>query len=447
MLQLLWHASLASPLYGSSPRFFRPLRLWDLCHLLRPGRDGGIAGGYLADKIIGIRHAITLGGLLIAAGHLCLAFGDPHSAFFWSLALIVIGSSLFSGNITALLGQFYEKEDPRRESGFTLFYMGINSGALLATLSCGVIGETWGWHYGFGLAAVGMLLGNLAFFSFQSLLEGKGGGPLIEMKKKWIAGLLSILIGVPVCLLFIKNEAYFLFILPWMSLLAAGWTFYRIRRDISVQKLLTLSGYLAILSLFFAAEEQIGSSLMIFSEKFSTKSIGGFAFPSSLLLSVNPTVIIIGGFLLNRFHATSSPLRLTLRIGLACAMGSSAFFILSGCCLWPAASQGVPGALLLLVFAMISTAELLLAPAVIAYCSEIAPKTHQGVMMGLIPLAFSFASLLGGFFSKSLAGAPSSPHEIEAYRQGFNLIALLLGMLILLPLAQGILIYKKKVLS
>jgi POT family proton-dependent oligopeptide transporter len=410
---------------------------------------GGVVGGRLADSLLGLRGAITLGGTLIALGHLCLALGEQNTAFFWSLALIVAGSSLFSGNITALLGQFYQKEDARREAGFTLFYMGINVGALLATLLCGAVGEMWGWHYGFGLAAIGMVMGNVAFLTFQRLLEDKGCAPIQGKKKRLGAACLYMLVGIPLFMLLIHNEDVLLPVLPWMAGLAVGYTFYQIRQALPLSQLVSLAIYLGAFSLFFAAEEQIGSSLMLFSEKYSTKSITGFAIPSTSLLSVNPTIIILGGFILNRFSKTSCPKRLVLRMGIACAIGTAAFLLASTCCLWPSASEKVPAGLLILAFGMISLAELLLAPAVIAHCSAIAPKEHQGIIMSLIPLGFSFASLMGGFFSKAMAADLSQSNEIDLYRDGFTHIALTLGLvtfllIVAMPILQLLLNFKQK---
>lgn len=398
---------------------------------------GGVIGGTLADKYLGLRKAIFTGGVLIALGHLCLSLGDQNGAFFWSLALIIIGSSLFSGNITALLGQFYHQEDPRREAGFTLFYMGINIGALLATLLCGAVGEIYGWHYGFGLAAIGMLIGNIAFLSLHSLLEHKGKGPTIWLGKKVILSAVYFSIGIPLCVFLLKNESLFLAVLPCVASVAVLSIFYRLWKVVPRSQLATLGFYMVIFALFFAAEEQIGSSLMVFSDKYGSKRLLGIPIPSSVLLSANPFVIIVGGFVLNYCSPQGSSRRLPLRIALACAIGGAAFLLLSASCLWIAPTEVIPSAILVVVFGMISLAELLLAPAIIAYCSAIIPDKYKGMGMGLIPLGFSFASLLGGFFSKGMTD------QFQSYQQGYLQIGLILFTLSTLPLVQLIYKYKK----
>ena len=135
-----------------------------------------VLGGFLADRILGFKRAIYLGGILIMCGHVCLSLTDT-SFFYLGLSFIIAGTGFFKSSISSLVGELYAQNDPRRDSGFTLFYMGINIGALLATLSCGFIAEAYGWHYGFGLAAIGMLLGLINFALGQPHLATVGSAP------------------------------------------------------------------------------------------------------------------------------------------------------------------------------------------------------------------------------------------------------------------------------
>lgn len=120
-------------------------------------------GGALADRLLGARKAVILGGMLMAAGHLVMTM-ENTTAFFTALALLICGNGFFKPNISTIVGSLYPEGNSKRDSGFTLFYMGINLGAAMAPLLCGYIGETYGWHYGFGLATAGMLIG-LAIFA------------------------------------------------------------------------------------------------------------------------------------------------------------------------------------------------------------------------------------------------------------------------------------------
>src|SRR3989304_3666448 len=128
-------------------------------------------GGIFADRLLGIRRAVVLGGLLMAAGHLLMTVQNTI-AFYLALALLITGNGFFKPNISTLVGRLYPPNSPRRDGGFTIFYMGVNLGAALSPLLCGYIGETYGWHYGFGLATVGMLAGISVFVAPIRITQG-----------------------------------------------------------------------------------------------------------------------------------------------------------------------------------------------------------------------------------------------------------------------------------
>src|SRR5215510_1433764 len=113
-------------------------------------------GGMLADRLLGYRKAVTIGAVLMALGHFAMAI-QVEQMFYLALGLLICGNGMFKPNISTIVGRLYAPGDPRRDGGFTIFYMGINLGAGLAPLVCGYLGETYGWHWGFGLAGVGML--------------------------------------------------------------------------------------------------------------------------------------------------------------------------------------------------------------------------------------------------------------------------------------------------
>src|SRR6266496_4405415 len=117
-----------------------------------------IPGGWIADRLLGLRRAVLVGGILIALGHYCLAV-HAMPTFFAGLILIALGTGLLKPNISSIVGQLYGADDPRRDAGFSIFYMGINLGALISPLVCGYLGQKIAWHWGFGAAGVGMTLG------------------------------------------------------------------------------------------------------------------------------------------------------------------------------------------------------------------------------------------------------------------------------------------------
>jgi POT family proton-dependent oligopeptide transporter len=127
-------------------------------------------GGMLADRLLGARRAVVIGGLLMAAGHLLMTV-EQDTAFFVALALLIVGNGFFKPNISTMVGRLYPRGSAKKDAGFTLFYMGINLGAAMSPILCGYVGETYGWHYGFGLATAGMLIGVAIFVAPRRLTQ------------------------------------------------------------------------------------------------------------------------------------------------------------------------------------------------------------------------------------------------------------------------------------
>jgi len=146
-------------------------------------------GGILADRLLGTRRAVVFGGLLMAGGHLLMTIENAY-AFYGALALLICGNGFFKPNISTIVGSLYAEKDPRRDGGFTLFYMGINLGAAMAPLLCGYVGETYGWHYGFGLATAGMLVGLAVFIVPTAVAQALilGGAVLTAVTQVWLQG-------------------------------------------------------------------------------------------------------------------------------------------------------------------------------------------------------------------------------------------------------------------
>ncbi|MEM9819687.1 MAG: peptide MFS transporter [Bacteroidota bacterium] len=202
-----------------------------------------IIGGILADKIYGFRKAILIGGILMTLGHISLAF-EPMPAFYLGLALLIIGNGFFKPNISSIVGQLYEDGSPKKDSGYTIFYQGINVGAFLGSILCGYVGETMGWHYGFGLAGIFMLIGLIQFKLSQEIFGDIGLAPK--------AG------GLP------DNDD----IIDSLDS-AENQSLTKVERD-----RLIIVGVLCFFSIFFwAAFEQAGSSMNIFASKYTDRQL------------------------------------------------------------------------------------------------------------------------------------------------------------------------------
>lgn len=364
---------------------------------------GGVFGALLADKILGLRRSIILGGWIIALGHLSLAM----SWFYPGLALLVVGSGLFITNLPALMGKYYAIDDERRTSGFTLFYMGMNFGAFFATIFCGLLATHFGWEYGFGLAAIGMVIANLVLHKYRSLLGEKGEAPH-QVPTRHKASLFPILMGAGILtIMMLMGQSLTLPLLPFLAI-GLGMVIFRtlVKKRIPIKE---IGIAFSSLILFNAAMEQIGSSILLFADKMGQNTLFGWKVSSSAILAMNPVVIVLFGTLVYAIgKRMNSSLRLLTPFLLAAAAFSSLLLL-----------QGiVPLSALMGVVALISLAELFIGPMVFSACSRVSLQADDPKVMGLVPIGASLAALLGGGISKTI--------HVVGYTQGFLLFALLL---------------------
>ncbi len=232
-----------------------------------------IIGGIIADKLFGFRKAITTGAILMSLGHFALAF-EPMPAFYLGLGLLIIGNGFFKPNISSMVGQLYPEGSTKKDSGYTIFYQGINVGAFLGSILCGYLGETIGWHYGFGLAGIFMVIGMIQFQLSQKMFGKIGLPPKISDDKEF--GNLEENQDLIDSIEETKNK---------------GLT--KKERD-----RLIVVGVLAFFSIFFwAAFEQAGTSMTIAANDFTDRSLEGsgatiFKVISSLI-SFLPVIILL----------------------------------------------------------------------------------------------------------------------------------------------------------
>ncbi len=257
-----WEADEAGNLYG----------LYTMLVYITP-----ILGGIIADKILGFRKAITTGAILMSLGHFALAF-EPMPAFYLGLGLLIVGNGFFKPNISSIVGQLYPEGSEKKDSGYTIFYQGINVGAFLGSILCGYLAETMGWHYGFGLAGIFMVIGMIQFQLSQKMF-GKIGLPP-KPKDGEVIGNLEDNQDIIDSIQETKKK---------------GLT------KVESQRLIVV-GVLAFFSIFFwAAFEQAGSSMNIFASEYTNRDLAGsgiviFKIISSLVF-ILPIVILFWLFL------------------------------------------------------------------------------------------------------------------------------------------------------
>jgi POT family proton-dependent oligopeptide transporter len=385
-----------------------------------------LAGGWLADRFLGTHRSLLVGGWIIAAGHTTLALTElagvsageavtlrtspaALATFLAGLALIAIGTGFFKPCVSVMVGQLYPEGDPRRDSGFTIFYMGINLGALMAPLVAGTLGETLGWHWGFAAAAVGMVAG-LACYQWlrPRYLEGVGLAPSARAAARQAEPAAEAPPRV-----------------AWQR--------------IAVILVLAFIGNI----FFWTAFEQAGSSLNVFAKQSTDRSLGGLfgaeGFPASWYQSINPLAILLFApafawlwpALERRGRNPSTPAKFSLGLFL---LGLAFIAMVLGAI--QARETGLAGPQWLLVTYVVTTwGELCLSPVGLSMVTKLAPARLQSLMMGIWFFSLSLANLLGGLvarFSKRLE-AGDATFVLEGL-PGFYL------MLVVFPVAAGALL-------
>jgi len=364
-------------------------------------------GGWLADRVLGYKRSIVLGGLLMTVGHFVMAI-ETELFFFGAMSLIIIGNGFFKPNISSLLGTLYvDEHDPRRDRGFTIFYMGINLGAALAPLIAGAAGEIFGWHYGFGIAGVGMLIGLLVFLSGQKQFKGNGEPPNLELYKKyanWIyigSFLIVPLIGFLVYMPEFAGGAVFIgagIVLGYLifEAIRMGQRGEQQARD----KIFVILILLVFTAMFWSFFEQAGSSLTLFAELNVDRGI----LPTSSLQAVNPTFIILMApvftalwmWLDRRKKEPNTPVKFSLGL-IQLGLGFGALVLGS----FSAEAGLVPLFFLILSYFLQTTGELSLSPIGLSMVTKLSPARIVALVMGAWFLSSSFAHYIGGFIASA----------------------------------------------
>ncbi|MDO8527608.1 MAG: peptide MFS transporter [Deltaproteobacteria bacterium] len=372
-----------------------------------------VIGGFFADRFLGYRRAVILGAVLMTLGHFMMAL--THEVFFYgALALIVIGCGFFKPNISCIVGKLYPEGGQSRDAGFTIFYMGINLGAFLAPLVCGVVGETIGWHYGFALAGVGMIIGLITFIKGQKYLEGLGLPPVPEkLKMPVFPGLnrvnalyLCCAIAVPVVALGLHQSSYVGNVLYVTASIILTYLFYiaftsdKVTRD----RLLVIMVLMFFHTTFWAFFEQAGSSLTLFADRNVDRTILGWVMPASFTQSFNPFFIILLAPLFSKLwmglqkmgRHPSIPFKFVL--GLV-QLGLGFGILVFGATF--AKTTGVSAMIwLVLAYLLHTTGELCLSPVGLSAVSKLSPANIVGTVFGAWFLTISFSHHLAAMIAK-----------------------------------------------
>ena len=382
-----------------------------------------LMGGYLADRYLGQRKAVLFGGIVIAIGHLILGVeGDDAGAMglglFWlGLATVITGTGFLKSSVSALVGQLYPRDDMRRDPGYTIFYMGINLGATIGPVICGYLGQTWGWHWGFGAASVGMIAGVIGFIFCKPLLQGQGEPPNSAhlahrvggiISREWLV-YLSSLASILLCWFLIQQHV----IVGWMLAMASLfvvlyilWEAFGQLERVGRDRMLAALFLLVINPIFWGLYEQTGSSLSLFTDRYTDRNMLGFDVPASMFQSVNAAYILMFGpvmaalwiWLAKRGWEPSTP----AKFGIAIALVGAGFLIL-------VAGTGAPGTLTPVLFIFLlylchTIGELCLSPVGLSAMSKLAPSRMIGLMMGIWFLAMALGEYAAGLIAAATGG-------------------------------------------
>jgi len=360
-------------------------------------------GGWLGDRIWGPRKTVAVSAVIIMIGHALLATG-VEALFFLGLVCILLGSGFLKANISTMVGQLYKgPQDPRRDGGFTVFYMGINVGGFLAPLVCGTAGQLVSWHLGFGLAALGMALGVIQFLVGTKHLAAESSvvpNPLSPQERTraiTTAAVIAVVAVVYLAALHFTGVLSLNVVLLTMGVVGLAvptYYFVRMRRDSEVtldekRKLTAYIWFFVAAALFWMIFDQAGSTLNLFAEKSIPKNVFGFAYPSTWFQAVNPFFIMALAPVLaaiwvklGRRNPTT-----TTKFSLGVIGAGISFVIMAYTAQQAAHGGGGLGALLVLVYLVQTVSELCLSPVGLSVTTKLAPAKYASQLMGVWFLA------------------------------------------------------------
>lgn len=402
-----------------------------------------LPGGWLADRLFGLKKSVLYGGIIIALGHFLMALPGVEAlingvstaekvtlttldtvSFFLGLILITVGTGMLKPTISSMVGQLYKEGSTKRDAGFSIFYMGINIGGFIAPIACGTI-ATYDMHLGFGLAGIGMLFGLLQYNLSGNTLEGIGEAPQVttrseiksQNKLKSIVSVFLFLSIAFVALMFsglIPIDATFIASISGyaIAVVAFGYLAYIILFGGLSSDDQKKVGVIAILflfsAMFWSGFEQAGSTLNLFAERFTDRNILGWEMPASYFQSINSLFVIIFApffgalwvWLGRKNLEPNSPLKFTLGL-LLLGIG---FFVMYFATKIAASGDLAAPTWLIITFMIHTFGELSLSPVGLSLVTKLAPKAYAGQMMGIWFMSISLGNLFAGLIAGIASG-------------------------------------------
>ena len=403
-----------------------------------------VIGGMIADKFIGFKKSILLGGILMALGHFFMAFyfdaedftngmfglpiQDINGLFFYAaLALLIVGNGFFKPNISTMVGRLYPDGDKRRDSGFTIFYMGINIGAFLAPLACGYLGmsENWGWHYGFGAAGIGMLIGLIFFWrGIEDGVFGNNGEQPEEYRDKKMYGLrtdyffyLVAILLVPLSAFLVKFNAFEVIgdlhlhssILIGLGVVILGIIVKNMIElsRMEIFRLVTVLVLTLFITVFWSFFELAGTAITLFAER----NVNLVLMNASQTNAINPGYIMFLAIPFSLMWVALAKSQKNPRTPIKFALGilqlGLGFLVFAMSAQFMDDAGKTPFIFLMIGYFLMTTGELFISPIGLSKVTELSPKKMTAFMMGVYFLSSSYAH----YISKFIANATISGSE------------------------------------
>ena len=412
----------------------------------------GLPGGWIADRLIGGQRAVWYGGITIMCGHIVLAIPNENT-FFIGLILVVLGTGLLKPNIGALVGQLYDLKDNRRDSGYALYYMGINIGSFIGYIVCGYLAENIGWHWAFGAAAVGMALGLIQFKITSPNLNGEGAEPIQALspeatKASWtvitifliglglvtfavMSGMLNFNPGV------VAKYTAWAFIIFFAIYFAAIY-FRGNLNNIEKKGMWALLLVCIASACFWSGFEQAGSSMNLFARDYTDRMIGSFEIPTAWFQSANSTFIILLSPFFAAFWIWLGKRMVSPAYGIKCAVGlmimASGFILMFYAAHIAASGMKAAPYWLIMTYFVHTVGELVLSPIALSAVSKLSPRRYIGQMMGVFVLTYSIGNIIAGIFAgnfdpENVSEMPNLYMQIVTFSIAIGAVILIVGLI------------------
>lgn len=378
-----------------------------------------LPGGWIADRFIGAQQAVWYGGIVIACGHFTLAVPSTQT-FYLGLVLVVLGTGLLKPNVSAMVGELYPEGGARRDAGFSMFYMGINLGALIGPLVCSALGEKVSWHYGFAAAGVGMVAGLAQYGLSRKHLGAAGRVPgHVEgvRTRDWLllAGLglgiaTIVTLGLSGVLRFdavaMAGAAKYVIAGVGLVYFLVVFLFFDLGRS-EKRRVAAIAILLLASAMFWAGLEQAGSSLNLFAERYTQRVLSGLTVPTGWFQALAPLFVITLAPVAASVWLALGRRNLDPSIPSKFAWGllllAAGFLVMAVASHFVAAGQKVWPTWLITTYLLHTLGELCLSPIGLSSVTKLAPKRLVGQLMGAWFLATSLGNLIAGLIAGSFS--------------------------------------------